>query len=350
MKARAATIADFYHQLALLVQSNFPLPDSLRRLIQSIPGSDVRRILKEIRGRTSNGEKLSEVLAAYPRYFDHFHVRLIAVGESTDSLSEILYAVARESRFEQFLVSKAREIMTYPLFVLNMAAILFLGIAVYLMPIFEDAYAQMAFSGATVPVFINASLKVSHAARQYWPVLAALLVLCWITTAWLYSGTVYAHRAMVSLLDHLPGAAGVGRVLDSARICSMNRIFMERHQPMPEALRASALVVQQSETQAALRRVADQAAQGGNLAELLSCEKAIDSLISDTLKFKPEAQLADSMGDLQKHYEEDVLVMTRNAAATWSIMGILMMTTAALLMVVLVFAPVVSVHRAVSGL
>lgn len=350
MKANANTIADFYHQLALLVQSNFPLPDSLRRLVEAMPGTDVRRVLEEIRGRVGNGEKLSEVLATYPQYFDEFHVRLISVGESTDSLSEILYAVARESRFEQFLVSKAREIMTYPLFVLNMAVLLFLGISVFLMPVFQGAYADMAAGGGTVPVFIAACLKVSAVAGHSWRVLVGLLVLCWGLTAWLYSGTVRSHRAMVRLLDLLPGAAGVGRVLDSARICSLLRIFLERRQPMPEALRAAALVVQRPATAAALRRVADRAAQGGALADLMAGETDIHSLISDTLKFRPEDRLAGSVKELQGHYEEEVLVMTRNAAAAWSIIGILMMTAAALLMAVLVFAPVASVHRAVSGL
>ena len=350
MKARASTVSDFYHQLALLVQSNFPLPDCFRRLVQSAPDAETGRVIGEIRERVSNGEKLSQVLASYPRQFDSFHVKLISVGEATDSLPAILYAVAKESRFEQFLVSKAREIMTYPLFVMNMSALLFLAISVFLMPVFEDVYSQMPSRGVAIPALVAACLAVSHAVRQVWPALAILLVLCWIATAWLYCGTVRSHRAMVRLLDRLPGAAGVARVLDSARICSMCRLFLERRQPIPEALRAAALVVQRPATQAALRRVADLNEQGDDLSDLLSRETEIDSLISHTLKFKPEEHLVDSLKELQDHYEQEVLVMTRDAAAAWTILGILMMTAAALLMVVLVFVPVVSANQALRAM
>jgi type IV pilus assembly protein PilC len=302
--------------------------------------------VEEILERVNHGEKLSDVMAAYPKHFDSFHVKLITVGESTDSLSEILYAVARESRFEQFLVSKAREIMTYPLFVLNMAALLFLSISVFFMPVFEDVYSQMAAQGVAVPAITSLCLKISHGVRQFWPAFVILLGLCLMAIIWLYSGTVSAHRAMVNLLDRIPGTAGITRVLDSARICSMCRLFLEHHLPIAEALRATALVVQRPETQSALIRVADQSEQGENLAELLSCETDIDSLISYTLKFKPEENLVESLEDLQRDYEQNVMVLTRDAAAAWSIIGIMMMTAAALLMVVMVFVPVVGTHQA----
>lgn len=350
MKARAATIADFYHQLALLVQSKFPLPECLRRLGPSLQEPEVRKVVEEILERVNHGEKLSDVIATYPQYFDSFHVKLISVGESTDSLSEILYAVARESRFEQFLVSRAREIMTYPLFVLHMAALLFLAISVFFMPVFEDLYSQMLSQGIAVPIVTTLCLKVSHVARQFWPALVILLGLCLLATFWLYSGTVRSHRAMVRLLDRIPGTRGVTRVLDSARFCSICRLFLERHLPIPEALRATALVVQRPETQSALTRVACQNEQGENLSELLSREEAIDSLISNTVKFKPEEHLVDSLEELQSHYEQEVMVMTRDAAAAWTVIGIMMMTAAVLLMVVMVFVPVMGAHQALQGL
>ncbi len=346
MKTSADTIADFYHQLGLLVQSNFPLPECLRRLEQTIPDSDLREIVKEILARVSNGEKLSDVMAAYPRHFDSFHVKLISAGEATDSLSEILYAVARASRFEQFLVGKAKEIMTYPLFVLNMSAILFLSISVFIMPIFEDVYSQMPVHGVAVPATIGVCLKISHYVRHFWPALTTIIGLELLTVIWLYSGTVRSHRVMADLLNRIPGTAGITRVLNSARICGMFRLFLARRLPISEALRATAVLVQDAKTQGALLRAATQNEQGGNLAELLSREKAIDSLIWYTLKFKPEEHLVDSLEELQRHYEEKVMVMTRDAAVAWSMIGIMMMTAAALFMVVLVFIPVMGANQA----
>jgi len=63
MKARAEIISDFYHQLALLVQSRFPLPDCLRRLAQCLSGSDIRKVIEEIQKRVTSGEKLADVMA-----------------------------------------------------------------------------------------------------------------------------------------------------------------------------------------------------------------------------------------------------------------------------------------------
>lgn len=344
MKSRASAVADFYEQLAFLVRSNFPLPECLRRMEQAPSAAAEQAFMEEIRRRVGNGEKLSDVLASHPERFDELHVRLIRVSEATDSLADVLYAVARESRFEQFLVGKAREIMTYPLFVFSMAMGLLLATSIFFMPVFEDAYSDMSLC-RPVPVLIVVCLKITHAIRAAWPILAVLIILGLASAAWLFSGTIRAHRSVMWVLDHIPGSRGIARVLDSARICSMCRLFLERRLPLPEALRTAALVVQLPQVKSAVERTALRCEQGAILRDAVADEKDIPSLIVHTISFEPEDRLAEALGRLQEHYEQEVLAGSRDAAMAWTLIGLIAMTVAALFMVVTVFMPVVNAYQ-----
>ena len=78
MTTRASDIADFYQQLALLVRSELPLPDSLIELAKYCPRRDFQEAVLAASDRVAKGEKLADAVAQSPRFFDPFHVQLIA--------------------------------------------------------------------------------------------------------------------------------------------------------------------------------------------------------------------------------------------------------------------------------
>ena len=86
MAVKTTEIADFYQQLALLIQGNLPLPDSVRQLGVNFHRKGFRQALAAVSEATAKGQPLHEALAVWPQYFQPFHVRLIATGEASGAL------------------------------------------------------------------------------------------------------------------------------------------------------------------------------------------------------------------------------------------------------------------------
>jgi type II secretory pathway component PulF len=335
-------IADFYHQLALLVESQCPLPECIERVSSSVPSRDFRETLISISDRLRQGDKLSELLAAYPQYFDALHVRLIGAAEKTDSLPDVLEAIAREARFEQLYIGKAREATLYPLFIVHLACALVLVVSTWFMPVYWEAFTDASIRGRSVGWAAQCCMNVSQAIQANATWLALLQGLALIVTFWLYLGGVGAHRATLRLLERFPGTSRILSAIDSARVCGLWKLFLDRHLPVAEALRSAACVVQSKKTREAIFRVAEGNERGEPLGKLMTQESAIDTLISMTLRYRPEDRLPQALEDLQNRYEQDVIADTRNAASLWTLIGMVIMASIVVGVALMVFIPVMS--------
>lgn len=336
------TIADFYHQIALLVQSHCPLPECLERASLAVSGGRFRTALADILERVRNGDKLSTALGEYPRYFDPLHVRLIAAAEKTDSLPDVLDAIAREARFEQLYVGKAREATMYPLFILNQASVLVLLVSTFFLPVYWETFADAEAHGHSIGWAARACMMVSQTIQHnaLWLGICQGLVL--IPTLWLFLGGIRAHRAIMRILEYLPGTSRIINAIDSARICGLWKLFLDRKLPVAEALRNVAGVVHGKRIRNAVLRVADGNERGEPLGTLLHAEESIDPLISSMVRFRPEANLPQGLRDLQNGFEQDVIVMTRNTAAFWTLASLVLMSAVVIGVALLIFIPVVT--------
>lgn len=347
MNTRASQIADFYHQLALLVRSRLPLPESLRQAGSHLTEPAFQQAVTALSQAVAGGQKLSQALGAHARFFDPLHVRLIAAGEATGTLADTLFGVARFARFCQLMTARLREIVAYPLFTVNVALCIVLALSIGVVPVFHDMLAELMGGeltgyGARLPRVSRLVLGTGMAIRTYWPAALALYAGFLAFSIWIVSPGLSAHRALMALLGAMPGSWGIVGSLDSARLCGLLAVFLGEGMPLHDALASAAQLVDSPPLRRALEQAARKVEAGAHAATALAGEPTVSPLIVLTLRSTPEGELAEEFDRLGDLFDHRVTAAVRTVSTVWTVGAFMLMTAVVGVVIVGMFAPLTS--------
>ena len=316
---RGTDIAEFYHQLAVLVDANLPLPASLQKLGEAFPNPAFRKVLNDVSARVDAGERFSEVLADYPTVFDAQHVQMIEAGESADSLDRMLYAIAEVAQFKASFALRMQQIATYPFIVLNLAFILLLGFAYYVAPSGSALIRGMnPDSEASLPLGLRATEIFSQFVHQAPFVAVGLCALSMGMCIWMLSGQRRAQRVLFRLSGVLPGMKKFSRMQDMVLICESLTALLPAGLSVPEACRRTATMLGQIDMIRALNNVAAAVERGERWESAIRSERSLDNLIALTVEHVPEESLAVELRGLADHFMSRVVYGTRSLMITWN--------------------------------
>ena len=164
----------FFRQLAILVEADVPLVQSLRALGQQVDNLVFEEVLFNIANDIDGGASLSKAMSKYPKVFSNFCVNLIKTGEVSGSLQESLVYLANYLEKEYYLISRVRGAMIYPAFIFS--TFIIVGILVLVMVI-PPLTAILTESGQDLPIPTKITIAVSNFTKSFgWIVLLILLI------------------------------------------------------------------------------------------------------------------------------------------------------------------------------
>ncbi|MBU4030670.1 type II secretion system F family protein [Patescibacteria group bacterium] len=123
----------FFRQLAILVDADVPLVQSLNILSKQTESRSLKDIISATASDVDGGMAFSKAMGKHPKVFSIFSVNLIKSGEISGRLQETLNYLADYLEKEFYLISRVRGAMTYPAFILG--AFIIVGVLVMTMVI-----------------------------------------------------------------------------------------------------------------------------------------------------------------------------------------------------------------------
>lgn len=130
----AKDIYVFFRQLAILVDANVPLVQSLRTLSQQMGNDNFKEAIFTIANDVDSGTSLSKAFAKYPKIFSPFLINMIKSGEVSGRLQESLNYLADYLEKRHYLNAKVRGAMFYPGFILFTFLVIGILIMTIVMP------------------------------------------------------------------------------------------------------------------------------------------------------------------------------------------------------------------------
>jgi general secretion pathway protein F len=159
-------------QLSVLLRSGVPLVEALSALIDQLDHPDLKTAFTETRNQVNEGTNLADAMKAHPKVFPTLYVNMIAAGEASGTLEEVLARLAEFFDDQTRLQSKVRGALAYPaVMAVVVVLILFLMMSVVVpkvTAIFEN------FNQA-LPWYTSLLIWVSDLFSNYWWLLGALL-------------------------------------------------------------------------------------------------------------------------------------------------------------------------------
>ncbi|MFO0953178.1 MAG: type II secretion system F family protein [Isosphaeraceae bacterium] len=220
-------------EIVALTRSGMPLESGLVLAGRDLPGR-LGAVASALGGRMERGENLPEALDAVGQGLPEVYRSVVRAGLRCGRLSTALEGLATYARGYSEARRSIGLALWYPLLVLTLAYLLFLGILTVVVPRFDSAFETLGVRDHPV----NAALSALGRTAIYWgPALPAVLLA-------FSAGWVLSRRAL-SLDRGWTFAAlrlfpWMGRLLSgfqASSFCELTALLIEHGVPYPEALR-----------------------------------------------------------------------------------------------------------------
>ncbi|TAE60027.1 MAG: type II secretion system F family protein [Nostocales cyanobacterium] len=167
--------AVFSRQFAALVNAGVAIVRGLGVLSEQCSNPKLKQALTEICNDVQTGVNLSDAMRKHPQCFDGLYVSMVQAGEIGGVLDEVLNRLAKLLEDMARLQNQIKSAMSYPLVVGFLATSIFVGMTVFLIPIFANIFEDI---GVELPPLTQFLMTCSKILRSYWSlvIIAAVVV------------------------------------------------------------------------------------------------------------------------------------------------------------------------------
>ncbi len=155
--------AVFSRQLSVMVNAGVPIVRSLGILSEQCANPKLKKALEALSEDVQQGSNMSESMRKFPQCFDRLYIAMIQAGEIGGVLDEVLARLSKLLEDTARLQNQIKSAMTYPVTVGSFALLVFLGLTIFLIPIFAEIFATL---GTELPLFTRIMLGISGFLRQ----------------------------------------------------------------------------------------------------------------------------------------------------------------------------------------
>ncbi|MEH2310312.1 MAG: type II secretion system F family protein [Nostoc sp.] len=155
--------AVFSRQFAVLMNAGVAIVRSLGVLSEQCSNPKLKQALVEISIDVQSGMNLSESMRKHPDCFDGLYVSMIQAGEVGGVLDEVLNRLAKLLEDVARLQNQIKSALSYPIVVGFIAVAIFLGMTIFLIPIFATIFEQI---GITLPPLTQFLMDASKFLRS----------------------------------------------------------------------------------------------------------------------------------------------------------------------------------------
>src|SRR5438046_9510888 len=163
----------FTEQLAHLQQAGMTLDEGLGVLEKRLKHPRVQQMSRTLHQALVEGRSFSQALREFPRIFPPLYVNLVAAGEASGALPEILMRLVKHLMQEKSLRDRVQQALIYPAFLTLAGAALITVFITFMVPQLTQFMSQ---NGGALPLPTRILMQVHHLIITYWW-LAILIVI-----------------------------------------------------------------------------------------------------------------------------------------------------------------------------
>ena len=211
--------AVFASKLAALVDAGVPIVRSLDLMATQQKLPMFKRALTKVSLDVNEGIALGRALRQWPKVFDQLSIAMVEAGEAGGVLDEALRRLAKLLEDNAKLQNQIKGALGYPVAVLVIAILVFLGMTIFLIPTFAGIFEDL---GAELPAFTQLLVDLSELLRSTVALyaLGVILLAFWLLAR--FYATPQGRRTIDRLMLKLPLFGELILMTATAQFC---RIF-----------------------------------------------------------------------------------------------------------------------------
>jgi type IV pilus assembly protein PilC len=211
--------AIFSRQFAVLINAGVAIVRALAVLSEQSENPKFKKALIDINEDVKQGTNLSEALAKHPDCFDQLYVSMVEAGETGGVLDEVLNRLAKLLEDVARLQNQIKSAMAYPVTVGIFAVLAFLGMTIFLIPIFGGIFESL---GAELPALTQFMVTLSDYLRSPKAIIPVMVIVAIVFAFQKYYQTPAGRLQIDQLALKMPLFGELNEKSAVARFC---RVF-----------------------------------------------------------------------------------------------------------------------------
>ena len=136
-KVKLKEVVSFLRQFSVMIKASISIADSLNVLKKQRYSKAFQKVLMEVHQDILSGSLLSEAFYKHPKVFPRFFIDMVAIGEVSGSLEDVLKSMADYYEKDQKIKKKAKSSMVYPFILMSLIVVVLIFMAVFVIPQFK---------------------------------------------------------------------------------------------------------------------------------------------------------------------------------------------------------------------
>jgi len=298
--------AIFANKLAALVGAGVPIVRSLDLITKQQRQALFKRALQKVSTEVNQGSSLADSLRLWPQVFDPLMITMVEAGEAGGVLEEVLRRLAKLLENNAKLQNQIRGALSYPLTVLLIAVLVFLGMTILLIPTFAEIFKEL---GAELPAFTILMLNLSAILRSPLIILLGAML---IFVYWLIRKTYRGKEGRLKidgLLLKLPVFGDLIEKTDTAQFCRTFSSLSRAGVPILMSLKIVADSVGNKVLANAVVASRLEVLEGGSLSQALGRQRLFPAMALSLIAIGEETGQMDVMlSKIADFYEDEIAV------------------------------------------
>jgi general secretion pathway protein F len=300
---QARELMGITRQLATLISAGMPVEEAVGLVGGQDASASARRVLMSVRAKVTEGERLSEAMAAEPRSFPLVYRAMIAAGESAGGLGLVLDRLADYLEKADALKRKVGTALIYP----SVLGVVALGVIVTLLTVIVPRISEQFESmGMSLPAITRFMIALSGFLAAHGLTLAAVLAILILVGGLALRRDGVRKRVHAARLA-LPLLGGFERKVEAARFARTMGILIASGAVLPDALRAAKRAAGNLVFQDTLSGVIEQVETGRGLADALRSARVFPPIMVYMVAAgERSGRLAEMFQRSAEHLETDI--------------------------------------------
>jgi type IV pilus assembly protein PilC len=313
-KIGVRTLAVFCRQFAAMNQAAIPPLRCLQVLAQQTEDKRMKKIVEAVSIDIEGGTGLSDAFRKHGKLLPNLFVNMIAGGELSGKMDEVMERLATTFEREHALQSKIKSAMTYPIIILCFALLAVAALLIFVVPTFVAIFAQ---AGEALPLPTRILLALSDVMIHHWwiilPVIFVVIPVAIRQTLATRSGRRVADRIFLRLPI-------MGRMIAknvTARFARNLSTLLKSGIPLVHALDVVEEIVGNTVAAEDIARARASVRNGDNMSPVLASSKFFPPMAVSMITIGEESgELDNLLEKLAVFYEQEVEAIVASLSST----------------------------------
>jgi type IV pilus assembly protein PilC len=318
-KVKAKELAIYSRQLAVLIDAELPLIQSLTILAEQTRNKYFKRVITSVGADVEAGSSLNQAKRKFPKVFDDLFCNLVASGEQSGSLDTMLKRLADYIEKAVKLRGQVKQAMIYPSAIIIFALVVAVFLLWKVIPIFGGIFGEL---GAQLPGITRGVIALSGFIQSY----ILYMVLGIVASVFLfryYRKTTAGRWAVDRAVLRIPVMGKILAKVGISRVTRTLSTLLSGGVSMLECLKITSSTSGNVILEKAVMDARRQVAEGRSLTESFQSTGRFPFMMTQMVKVGEETGTLDQMlGKLADFYDDEV---TASVAAMMSMLEPIMM-------------------------